>query len=839
MAREVADPGAAPRIAVDPQIAEGIFGIFSSTFAALGQSMREKARTLNILKARREGAIAGTEGSSEIRKGVSAKAQAFNDAASQTMFNSLQVQIAQELAQNEVDNPLDGPAFNELSNQFINESVSQLNARDQVLGSALKSRAENLRLSAALRIRSATVSNSREEILASITENEVMNLGVIRQELQSFFSEDSDMVANAGEAVLTAYADMERMWASPDPGGLGSLLSPNEIVSRRVTTIRNIYEQAISGFIRNHERPGEVEDALKSGEFAMPTLGVNQLGEVLKEGEITALNPKRDLPPEIFNRLVALARAEQGRRNQDEAGERERIRSLAVQTRDAILAELQGPEPVSSLVLTDDQALAITRGDPVGAGRIQDEIANEREIASFVPLINAESVAATQDRIDGQEVKGLDAPEELQMLKFLQAAQSRKITALENDPFLYAQSIEPGKDLTSAFQSGAMDEPTYRRLMIDLQSASATGLRGFFPSAMNKDEAAEFVGAYSQIRTPQEMTQAVQSLQAKFGTGDLLESALNDFKDAGFPKAALMLASMDSRSRAAQLLVHAMQVGTSELNKQMKDSMSPEDLDAQIDGELFEFVSALPPNNITLIESTREAARLIARGAIVFDQNTSRSDVARIARKALVDSRWVIENETLIILGKDTEQVKAAVTSRGLDALIDLFADRIDPALDDKTSTAKFDFIEQLREDGRLVPDEKGEGLEMMDGPHGRPVLLSDGTKLLARFDKELFDVGETIIVDSVSRVRSEAVHPALGPESFRRQDVRAQRQQEREAATRAELVADARRNAPNDLIQDLNRRGVSLPEINNMTIEEMRQKKQELDAEEIKTLRE
>lgn len=833
MPRELVDPGAAPRIAIEPRIAEGIFGIFSSTFAALGQSFREKAKVLNALKARREGALAGTEGSREIRKGVSAQAQAFNDAASQTSFNSLQVQIAQELAQNEVNNPLNGPAFNELSNQFINQAVSQMNARDPILGSALKSHAESLRLSAALRIRRATIDNSREELDASITENEIMNLGVIKQELELFFSEDSDTVAKAGETVLESYLNMERSWTAPDPGGLGSFLSADEIVRRRVSTIRSIYMDAVSGFIRNHttaESLEDLEDKLNADEFTMPVIGVNELGEVLGEDDVSVFQPKRDLPPEFFNRLIRLTRTERGRLKQEEAGEREFGRSLAVQKRDAILAELQGPKSISSLTLTDDEALAITRGDEVEADRLQSEIANEREIASFVPLVNAESVRDTQNRIDAIVVQGLDAPEELRMRGVFEAAQARKIAELEDDPFAYVRSGEFGRDATDAFESGAMDEPTYRRLMMDLQSASATGLRSFFPSAMDKNEAAEFVEAYSLLRTPQEMTQAVQSLQARFGTGDLLEAALNDFNDAGLPKAAIMLSGMDSRSRGASLLVHAMQFGTSELNKSIKDRISPADLDAVLDEELFEFVSALPPNNIALIEATRDAGRLIARGAMHFDEANS-SEATKTAREALIDSRWVIENETLIIVGKDTEQVKAAVTSRGVDALIDLFADRIDPALNDETSTAKFDFIEQLREDGRLVPDEEGKGLEMMDGA-GRPILLVDGTKLLARFDKELFDIGEGIIVASKARLR-----PFLGPR--REENIRKARQQEREAEAREKLVAEARRNAPTDLIQDLNRRGVSLPEIENMTIEEMRQKKRELDAIEIEQLRE
>lgn len=798
MAREIVNPGDIPRIAVEPDSGSS----FTGASVALGQlaaKFRDKAQTLSILRARREGAIAGTEGLTELKKGGSIQAQAFNDALNQNSMNRLQVQIRDSLVELEQDNPLDGGRFTVLSDQAIASRVEEMKKQDPELASALALRAASFQRSAVLRIRNATIGNEREQLRASVIEGETLNLTEIQQQTNSFFSEDTDIVAQAVASIAEAVADMERLWASPDPGGLGTLIPADKIVERRIATILGIYEQLISGFIRNHKQPDEVREALESGEFTMPTIGVNQLGEVLAEGEITVFNPKKDLPPEVFNRLVRLTRSEQGRRNQDAAGERELIRSTAVQTRDAILAGLRGPESISSLTLTDDEALAITRGDEVEADRLQSEIANEREIASFVPLVNAQSVQDTQDLIEAIVVQGLDAPEKLRMRGVFEAAQARKIAALRKDPFLHVRSTEFGRDATDAFESGAMDEPTYRRLMRDLQIATATGLRGFVPSVMSNDEALEVVTVYNAIKNEQDMIDGVSGLQQRFGTGRLLEFAVDDLEKAGLPPAVSQLIGLDSRRHEARVLARALTVGLSDLQKRLPEGVEKKDILREITTRFSEWERALPLGNDDLIQGKFDAMVLMATGLIVFDQYSDRrffvgakaeSKAVSAAYDALIGSVWPsIVNDTLIIAEQDNEQIHAAAGPRGYARAIERVKDDIDPALADKSKTARFQYIEELLNSGRFVPDEDDEGFQFVDGLRRPVTSIKTGEQLTISF-AELFDIGESVIVDELAVVSSAV--PLESRQAIRAELVEA-REEAREEIERQEETAQVK----------------------------------------------
>jgi len=832
LAREIANPGPAPRVALGP-IRDESLGVLTATFGALAVGLQKRAQDLEVLDAQRSGAEAGSMSTPERRAGVKAKDLAFNQAAGQTSMNRLDSTIQSRFQELELENPTDTVRFNQLSTEFAAPLVEQMKELDPVLGQALQSRALGLQRSAAFRIRGEALQNQQEEGLASILTVESQER-IGRQRLtESFFSEDPEEVAHAADALGESWFRMEALWAMPNPDGTGTLLPADAIVQRSINMMFDTYEQLIGSFIRTHDAPGEVEEALLSDEFKLPVVQANEVGGVVSEVDLS-FSPQQDLPVEAFNRLVNLARSEQGRRDQDASGARQAAVSAAQRKFSVEKAELSdGQDPTDPFTSAD--ALVLARGDEVEAENFMLELEEARDISAEAPGVAAESVRATRERVNAIEVTGADAPELEKRKTAIARALALKEEALLNEPFDYALSTELGEVLTLVFRQGGMPEVEYRAAMLDIQEGLAEGLLGFTPRVFAENEALDFVNRFNEIENFQVMIESMTALQSRYGP--LLERAVDDLVRHGLPLVSGELAGLDSRRRESRVLAHAIRVGKTELNK--RHEVETDDIEDAVAGKFAEWMLALPPGNDKVVQGAIEAAQLMVSGLIVFDAKEL-DDAVDVTFDALISSRWRVESGVTIRAGKDTEQVLSAVTPVGFDRIISLFEDQIDNRLADTSEVARFDFLEELRAGGRLVTDEKGEGLEMVNAI-GSPIMLNDGSKLLARYDKELFEIGEDLIVESqLARGLASSGQIAdleQGQVTGLELDIRARRKAERVDAKatveRAEVRDLLRRIGPLDpagITRFLESRGVDIEGMS--ALERVRKVKEIVDAD-------
>ena len=153
--------------------------------------------------------------------------------------------------------------------------------QDPLLASTLELRGRAYQRSASHRIRGAALTSARDVGLASIIEMTSSLVGDIEQAVDSLFSEDPERVAASVDALTGHFLRLQSVWSMPDPDGTGTLLSQEEIAKRTVGLLSGIYATGLDSFIRHHDNPIEVAEAMEAGTFRIPALVVDEIGGAL------------------------------------------------------------------------------------------------------------------------------------------------------------------------------------------------------------------------------------------------------------------------------------------------------------------------------------------------------------------------------------------------------------------------------------------------------------------------------------------------------------------------------------------------------------------------------
>lgn len=771
MAREIVDPGASPVIAVPD---EGLdLSSITAGFGQLAIEFSRRAKELRVIDAKRQGALAGISGPVELRDSVKAKDQAFNDAANQTSMNRLEISMRADLQRLEDEHPADTQEFLRLSSENIKSLVEEMKTQNPLMASALELRGRGYQATAAHRIRKTALENLQDAAHASRVQVEDSVLIDIENEFEGWMSGDPERVAVSIDAVGGHILRLLTLWHMPDPDGTGTLLSQKDIARRTGDLMVSVYSSAVGAFIRNHKNPSDVETALQDGTFQIPTLVIDEVGGVLG-GENIDLNPKTDLPDKVFNDLITLARQEQGRRDGDLRNEFDK---RSTQARLNFNARLTGLEEVgeSRVEFTAVDALALARGDELEANQFMERMASAEKVAEVTPQVSGEHIFDTRQRIAEIDLTGPDAvTNKIVRDAFIVANQRKEDAMMSGRGFDYVMATPQGQEAGQAFNDGNLSESEYREFIKNKELSIARGVFGFVPSIMQTNESLEFVNQFNQLENTQQALDFISSLQVKFGRGKNLELALNDLVKQGLPSFSAVLIGMDSRTHEARVLMRAWQFGRKALEDDFSKKADSDKVDDGLANRMREIAAALPGGNDQLLVGMSEAAKFLARGLVIFE-GESEADAVEKAYEAIVLSRWVIASGVAMPVGKDTEQVLAAVTPRGFARFVNLNRDEIDPALITTDALSAHDYIETLLEEGQFVPDAEDEGLELIDS-QGRPVLKRDGTKLKAGYDTSLFDIGEELIVQSGVVIGAAEGQISVTAEDVRRRRVRDRR---------------------------------------------------------------